>query len=193
MKLFRILALMLVLSLSLGIFAGCGKEDKKQGDSSSVSESPQGIEESKPADKESKPSGNTSAGNNTSADKPVPTLIAKDNGDGTVTISSKLPSGIGNGLIVITVSDKLSYIEGSAASEIGTINDTGAFNGIGVSFATATLFDEGTTTVSINYELAEGESLSEEDFWCDYWELGDGTVWLSKKGEDGCEELKVKR
>ncbi len=187
MKLFRILAILLVLSLSLGIFAGCGKEDKKQSDDSSVSESQQG-------DKESKPAGNTSAGNNnTSADKPVPTIIAKDNGDGTVTISSKLPSGIGNGLIVITVSDKLSYIEGSATSEIGTINDTGAFNGIGVSFATATLFDEGTTTISINYKLAEGESLSEEDFWCDYWELGDGTVWLSKKGEDGCEELKVKR
>ncbi len=190
MKIFRILALLLVLSLSLGMLASCGAEEKKNQVSSSASESASDGNESKPADKESKPAGN----NNTSADKPVPTLIGKDNGDGTVTVSAKLPSGIGNGLIVITVSDKLSYIEGSATSDIiGTINDTGAFNGIGISFASAGFFDEGSTVISINYKLAEGESLSEEDFWCDKWELGDGTVWLSRKGEDGCEELKIKR
>ncbi len=125
------------------------------------------------------------------ADLPVPTLAVKDNGDGTVTASLKLPAGVANGEIIVTTSDKLNYVSGSANSDIGIINDAGAFNGVFVTFAAIDFYDEGTTAISINYRIAEGAVISEEDFWCDDWQIGDGTKWLSKKGQGGCKELIV--
>lgn len=217
MKVFRILALLLVFTLCLGVFAGCGEEKKKDDADSSVSQKGEASAEESAEGSASKEEQSDIEGDlnsddvshvesednsdsdeskpnvNVNTDKPVPTIVAKDNGNGTVTVTAKLPSGIGNGLIVITVSDELIYVDGSAKSSIGSLNDNGAFNGVGVSFATATLFDEGTEVITLDYKLAEGATLSDDDFWCDRWELGDGTKWLSKKGEDGCTELKFVR
>lgn len=126
------------------------------------------------------------------SDLPVVTLVGRKNADGTVTISARLPYGIGNGKIVLSVSDKLSYVSGSAASDIGAvINDTGAFNGIGASFATATFYDEDATALSATYTVNEGASITTDDFWCDQWKLGDGTAWLSSN--EDCAEKKLLR
>ncbi|MBQ3196022.1 MAG: hypothetical protein IJB65_06095 [Clostridia bacterium] len=209
MKCFRIFALLLVVCLALSMLAGCNK-DKKNEDSSSATDSKteqsaaaaesdaaSNDDQSTESDADKDTSGtesapkpdNSQSGTHDNSDKPVITLIAKENGDGTVTISAKLPSGIGNGKVVLTVSDKLSYIEGSASSgNGGFVNDNGSFNGVAVTFATATFFDEGTTVLTANYKLSEGASLSTDDFWCDNWELGDGNVWLSNSEE--CDEIK---
>jgi len=79
---------------------------------------------------------------NVNTDLPVPSLVVKDNGDGTVTVSLKLPNGVANGEIIVMASDKLNYIIGSAVSEIGVLNDTGAFDGVFVTFAAADFYAE---------------------------------------------------
>ncbi len=126
-------------------------------------------------------------------DLPRVTLVAKDNGDGTVTVSAILPAGIGNGMIVVKVSDDLTYVEGSGKSAInGYINDNQKdFNGIAVVFASASFFDEGSVAMSATYKLAGGAKLDTDDFWCDMWELGDGTVWVSTS--EDCDEIKICR
>lgn len=142
------------------------------------------------SDTTSNPNGTGSAPENPDTSLPTVTLVAKNNGDGTVTVSAKLPSGIGNGKIVLTVSDKLEYVSGSAKSDIGgAINDKGGFNGIGVSFATTSLYDEGSNALIANYKLSSGATLTADDFWCDSWELGDGTAWVSNS--DQVDEIKI--
>lgn len=142
------------------------------------------------SDVTSNPNGTGSAPENPGTSLPAVTLVAKNNGDGTVTVSAKLPSGIGNGKIVLTVSDKLEYVSGSAKSDIGgAINDKGDFNGIGVSFATTSLYDEGSNALIATYKLSSGATLTAEDFWCDSWELGDGTAWVSNS--DQVDEIKI--
>ncbi len=215
MRYLKFMALLLVAVLSLSVFAACGDNgDKKKDDSSATvnddinANTPGGKDDSTEAAKPDKgeDGGKESAGQNSTGDSavvdnstkdpvdlPAPTVVAKNNNDGTVTISVRLPSGVGNGKVVVTVSDNLSYIDGSASSEVnGLINDDGVnFNGVAVSFASATFFDEDTVVLSADYKLKDGATLTEEDFWCDDWELGDGTVWLSKSTD--CEIIKICR
>lgn len=107
---------------------------------------------------------------------------ANENGDGTVTVTVSLPEGISFGSVCIKVSDNLEYVADSMESPIdATINPAYSRDGISgqyATFASASVYDEGSVVFTADYKIV-GASVGSEDFAFPKWELGDGTRFLS--------------
>ena len=109
---------------------------------------------------------------------PTYTVTYSVNEDGTANITVTTPEGVGNGKVLLAVSENLTLVEGSATTATGgALNVTD--NGIVVSFASATTFAEGTVVISADYTVAEGAEITADDFNVPTWQLGDGDTTLT--------------
>ena len=114
---------------------------------------------------------------------PTYTVTYSVNEDGTANITVTTPEGVGNGKVLLAVSDKLALIvdeEGNASvsSDVGdTINVTDA--GIVISFASTRTFPAGTVVLSADFTVAEGAVITTDDFNVPTWQLGDGDNMLT--------------
>lgn len=109
---------------------------------------------------------------------PTYTVTYSVNEDGTANITVTTPEGVGNGKVLLAVSENLTLVEGSATTATGgALNVTD--NGIVVSFASASTFAEGTVVISADYTVAEGAEITADDFNVPTWQLGDGDTILT--------------
>lgn len=117
-------------------------------------------------------------------------LVATDNGDGTVTVTAAVPAGVASGKLVLTASDKLTYVAGSLKStDSGYQAANDAYNqgdvaGQCVVFADANGYDEGTVVFTANYKKADGAEVTAADFAVNLWNLSNGAVRLATQ-KDG--------
>ena len=107
------------------------------------------------------------------------TVTLSDNGDGTASLSAKVPSGIASGKLIIDVSNKLSYISGSLRSVNGaTVNEN--YNGkLCVTFAFTNTLANGTVVLTANFRINGSSKLSASDFTVPQWNVSDGTTRLA--------------
>ena len=109
-------------------------------------------------------------------------LTLTDNGDGTASVSVSVPAGVSSGKIVLSVSDKLEYISGSAVSTIGgTINDSyyrDDVYGVCLTFATVSELNEGVVVLTAKYTIVDGGFVSVDDVAAPVWNVSDGNEKL---------------
>ena len=109
-------------------------------------------------------------------------VVATEDENGVVTVTASLPAGILSGKIVVTTSDKLTYVDGSLVPVAGGIPnpayDKDGITGQCVSFAGALAFEEGTVVFTAQYQLAEGETLEDGDILVPYWDMSNGVEFV---------------
>ncbi len=102
------------------------------------------------------------------------TVIVKNNGDGTVTVTAYTPAAedVMAGKLVIAVSDKLTYVADTlkcdiSLSEVNPNYPTGA----AIAFAATQTVPAGCVAFTATYELADGASVSADDITAPEWRI----------------------
>ncbi len=144
----------------------------------------------------------TSAPESSEEDKPVEipigsktyTVALINNGDGTVTANVYFPNVVsdgGAGKVVLSASSDLTYIEGSAKSDIGmkAINEkyptTDGAEDVCISYASSEPLTAGFLVFSADYKLADGATLTEDDIISPEWKFTFSDGVSNTHQEDG--------
>lgn len=122
------------------------------------------------------------------------TVTLTDNGDGTATITAKLPSGVASGKLVIDVSDKLTYVSGSLSSTSGANTNENYTGGtLCIAFAYTNVLDNGTVVFTADFIINGNTELSIDDFMAPQWNISDGSVKLATEADGDVIKLYEKK
>lgn len=118
------------------------------------------------------------------------TAVFYDNGDGMATIKVLLPdyNDNYNGKVVLSVSNKLTYVSGSLASEIGgaIVNesyDRDGYAGLMCNYSAAENISGGTAILVARFSVANGAVVTAADFDVVFWKLGQSLGTPNGSGE----------
>lgn len=111
------------------------------------------------------------------------TLYINNNGNGTYTVTAVIPAKVESGKIVVSVSDKLSIVEGSLSTTIApnAVNekyDRGGVKGACVVFASTKALSDDAVAFTATYSAKEGATISESDITVPDWNLTTGTEYI---------------
>ena len=120
--------------------------------------------------------------------------LSVDSETNTATLIGKLPAGVFSGKLVVSASDKLTLVAGSASSinedlgvfvELNENYNRDGVSGVAVAFTNSTAVPEGTVVFNAKYNVVgNANEITVEDFDAVIWNLSNGTQRLSTQ-DDG--------